>query len=118
MNRDRLLADAKETALKLAKKYKAPEPPVLKLPGPTGVAAIQLQVEGLSLQGKVTKHDQVVVKELAKVITGGDDADHIEPTSEDKLYALERQAFMRLVKTEGTLQRMEHMLTTGKPLRN
>ena len=84
----------------------------------SGVAAISLQVDGLSLQGKVTKHDQVVVAELAKVVTGGDDADHIEPTSEDKLYALERQAFMRLVKTEGTLRRMEHMLTTGKPLRN
>jgi 3-hydroxyacyl-CoA dehydrogenase len=118
MNRDRLLADAKEKALKLVKRYKAPEPPVLKLPGPTGVAAIQLQVETLTLQGKVTKHDQVVVAELAKVVTGGDDADHIDPTAEDKLYALERQAFMRLVKTEGTLARMEHMLQTGKPLRN
>lgn len=118
MNRDRLLADAKAAALKLAKGYKAPEPPVLKLPGPTGVAAISLQVEGLTLQGKVTKHDQTVIAELARVVTGGDDGDHIDPTSEDKLYALERQAFMRLVKTEGTLQRMEHMLTTGKPLRN
>ena len=39
----------------------------------TGVAAIQLQVEGLTLQGKVTKHDQIVVKELARVVTGGDD---------------------------------------------
>ncbi|MSP50521.1 MAG: 3-hydroxyacyl-CoA dehydrogenase [Alphaproteobacteria bacterium] len=118
MNRDRLLADAKAAALRLAKHYKAPEPPVLKLPGPTGVAAISLQVEGLTLQGKVTKHDQVVIAELAKVLTGGDDADHIDPTTEDKLYTLERQAFMRLVRTEGTLRRMEHMLTTGKPLRN
>jgi len=118
MNRDRLLADAKETALRLAKRYKAPEPQELRLPGPTGVAAISLQVEGLALQGKVTRHDQVVVAELAKVVTGGEDADHIDPIGEDKLYALERQAFMRLVKTEGTLARMEHMLTTGKPLRN
>jgi 3-hydroxyacyl-CoA dehydrogenase len=118
MNRDRLLADAKAKALSLAKRYKAPEPQDLRLPGPTGVAAIQLQIEGLALQGKVTPHDKVVVAELAKVVTGGDDADHIDPTGEDKLYALERQAFMRLVRTEGTLRRMEHMLSTGKPLRN
>jgi 3-hydroxyacyl-CoA dehydrogenase len=118
MNRDRLLADAKARALKLAENYAPPEPPVFRLPGPTGVAAINLQVDALTLQGKVTKHDQVVVAELARVVTGGDDGDHTEPTGEDKLYTLERQAFMRLMKTEGTLRRMEHMLSTGKPLRN
>jgi 3-hydroxyacyl-CoA dehydrogenase len=38
--------------------------------------------------------------------------------NEDHVTKLERAAFMKLVKTEGTLARMEHMLTTGKPLRN
>ncbi len=38
--------------------------------------------------------------------------------SEDDLLALERKHFMALVKTQGTLDRMEHMLATGKPLRN
>jgi 3-hydroxyacyl-CoA dehydrogenase len=38
--------------------------------------------------------------------------------SEDHLYRLEREAFMDLVKTPGTLARIEHMLDTGKPLRN
>ncbi|NJO34852.1 MAG: hypothetical protein HC869_18765 [Rhodospirillales bacterium] len=41
-----------------------------------------------------------------------------EIVTEDHVTKLERAAFMKLVKTEGTLARMEHMLTTGKPLRN
>ena len=55
---------------------------------------------------------------LAEVVTGGPGADPTEPVSEDEVLRLERAVFMRLVKTEATLARMEHMLETGKPLRN
>ena len=41
-----------------------------------------------------------------------------EPLGEDEVLKLEREAFMRLVRTEATLARMEHTLQTGKPLRN
>jgi 3-hydroxyacyl-CoA dehydrogenase len=41
-----------------------------------------------------------------------------EPIAEKEILALERAAFMKMVKTEPTLARMEHTLTTGKPLRN
>jgi 3-hydroxyacyl-CoA dehydrogenase len=44
--------------------------------------------------------------------------DHTETVTEDHVMKLERAAFMKLMKTEKTLARMEHMLTTGKPLRN
>lgn len=118
MNRDRLLADAKAKALKLARRYKPPEPPKeIRLPGPTAKAALALVVDDFRHQGKATPHDAVVSLELATVLSGGN-TDITETLGEDDLTKLERQAFMRLIRTEGTLARIEHMLETGKPLRN
>ena len=51
------------------------------------------------------------------MLTGGD-TDISKPLSEDDLLALERRNFMDLVKRKETIARMEHMLETGKPLRN
>lgn len=117
MNRDRLLADAKAKALELAANYSPPEKVTYTLPGPTGRTALELFLEGFALQGKATPHDVVVCGKLATILTGGD-GDVTKPLSEDDLLALERAAFMELVRTEGTMDRVEHMLTTGKPLRN
>ena len=117
-NRERLLADAKAVALKLAEDYAPPEPLALSLPGPSGKASLDFVVCDLVAKGQATAHDQVVAGALAEVLSGGRTADHSEAVSEDKLLALERAAVMRLVKTEATLARMEHMLETGKPLRN
>ncbi len=118
MNRDRLLADAKARALKmLADGYQPPKPAELRLPGPTGRTALNLAVHGFALQGKALPHDVVVSDALAEVLSGGK-TDHTETVTEDHVTKLERAAFMKLVKTEATLARMEHMLTTGKPLRN
>ena len=55
---------------------------------------------------------------LAAVLTGGPDADLTEPLSEAAVHKLEREALMTLIKTGPSLARMEHMLDTGKPLRN
>jgi len=117
-NRDRLLADAKARALALVEGYAPPEPVTLTLPGPSGKATLKYAVHDLHLKGVATHHDVVVADSLADVLTGGPDADHTEPTPEDSVLALERTAFMRLVRTEPTLARMEHTLETGKPLRN
>ncbi|HYE52266.1 MAG TPA: 3-hydroxyacyl-CoA dehydrogenase NAD-binding domain-containing protein [Azospirillaceae bacterium] len=117
MNRDRLLADAKKKALELAKDYQPPQPVELRLPGPTARVALAGAVEGFALQGKATPHDVVVSKEVAYVLSGGD-TDITRVMTEDDLLELEREAFVRLVKTTGTIDRIEHMLTTGKPLRN
>ncbi|MCB1885729.1 MAG: 3-hydroxyacyl-CoA dehydrogenase [Geminicoccaceae bacterium] len=117
-NRDRLLADAKAKALTLAGGYAPPEPATLRLPGPTGRAALGLALADLDKKGQLTAHDRAVTTELAGVLTGGDGADWTAPVSEDDVMALERAAFMRLVRTEGTLERIGHMLETGKPLRN
>ncbi|WP_353860425.1 3-hydroxyacyl-CoA dehydrogenase NAD-binding domain-containing protein [Azospirillum formosense] len=118
MNRDRLLADAKAKALELAANYTPPEKVTYTLPGPNGRAALELFLEGFALQGKATPHDMVVCGKLAGILTGGPKADVTQPVTEDQMLALERKAFMELVRTEGTIDRVEHMLTTGKPLRN
>ena len=51
------------------------------------------------------------------MLTGGD-ADYVDPVSEKDLLALERKSFMRLIRTGPTLDRIQHTLETGKPLRN
>ncbi|MCG8355961.1 MAG: 3-hydroxyacyl-CoA dehydrogenase, partial [Kiloniellales bacterium] len=117
-NRERLLADAKAKALELAERYQPPEPIELALPGPAGKASLRRAVCDLRAKGVATAHDEVVAEALAEVLSGGSEADHTEPLSEDQVLALERAAFMSLVKTEATLARMEHTLETGKPLRN
>ncbi len=117
MNRERLLADAKAKALALAEDYTAPEEQELVLPGPTGRAALQLALHDLALKGMATPHDQVVAGALAEALTGGE-TDMTETMTEKEFLKLERETFMTLARTEGTLARMEHMLDTGKPLRN
>ncbi|MDE0799409.1 MAG: 3-hydroxyacyl-CoA dehydrogenase NAD-binding domain-containing protein [Rhodospirillaceae bacterium] len=117
MNRERLLADAKAKALALVKNYVPPEEQELTLPGPTGLAALQMALNDLALKGMATPHDQVVAGALAEALTGGD-TDMTETMTEKEFLKLERETFMALARTEGTLARMEHMLDTGKPLRN
>ena len=117
MNRDRLLADAKERALALAENYSAPEKPEFHLPGQTGEVALTMAVDALYRTGKATAHDVVVGKALAHVLSGGN-TDMTETLSEDQVLGLERKAIVNLMKTTATLARMEHMLETGKPLRN
>jgi 3-hydroxyacyl-CoA dehydrogenase len=117
MNRDRLLADAKAKALALAQDYQPPKPQPISLPGPTGAAAIGLALDDFHHQGKATDYDMVVSGKLARVLSGGD-ADMLDETTEDKLLALEREAFQSLIRDPRTLARMERLLETGKPLRN
>ncbi|MBM3556852.1 MAG: 3-hydroxyacyl-CoA dehydrogenase, partial [Alphaproteobacteria bacterium] len=117
MNRARVLADAKARALSMVAGYKAPEPVEINLPGATARAALAMAVEGFYLQGKATPHDLVVSKALGRVLSGGD-VDMTDLVKEQDILRLEREAFLSLIKTNATLDRIEHMLTTGKPLRN
>ena len=117
MNRDRLLADAKATALRLAENYAPPEPPSVVLPGPSGKVAMQMAAEGFARRGIATPHDLVVAGALADVLSGGA-TDILETVSEDALLELEHESFMRLVRTPATLDRFETLLETGRPVRN
>ena len=117
MNRYRLLADAKAKALSMVEGYQPPDAPVYRLPGPSAKAAMEMAVAGFQRLGKATEYDGVVSSTLATVLSGGD-TDMLYEMSEDDVLELERNAFMGLVRTPGTLARIEHMLMTGKPLRN
>lgn len=117
MNRDRLLYDAKQRVLELAESYTPPQPANFNLPGPSGRLGMNMAVENLRRQGIAFDHDLVVADELAGILSGGT-ADLVDTVNEPQMLALERQAFLRLIKKAPSLARIEHMLETGKPLRN
>jgi len=121
MNRDRLLADAKTRALALVEGYQPPEPPTFRPAGAGGKAALALAVAGFAARGLATPYDTVVAEHLAEVLCGGPDTtgrDMTDTLSEDDMLALERQAFLSLTRDPRSIARIEHMLATGKPLRN
>jgi 3-hydroxyacyl-CoA dehydrogenase len=117
MNRARLLADAKARALAMVEGYQAPGKRDYTLPGPSGHAAMEMAVRNFRRLGKATAYDEVVAGALADILSGGD-ADPIEPVSEAQVLKLERDRFNWLVRQAGTLERIESMMLTGKPLRN
>jgi 3-hydroxyacyl-CoA dehydrogenase len=117
-NKDRLLADAKAKVLAMiAEGYTPPQEPEIRLPGPTAKAGFDLAVEGFVMQGKATAHDAVVSGAVASVLSG-DQTDITVIMTEDQLLDLERKHFINLAKTKASIERIEHMLETGKPLRN
>ena len=67
--------------------------------------------------GKISDHDVFVSKMLAEIICGGD-TDISESVNEKKLLDLEKKSILRLLREPLTLDRIEHTLLTGKPLRN
>lgn len=119
MNRNRLLFDAKKKALELVNGY---QPPVqredIRLAGPSGKYALEMAVADLRKTGKASPYDVIVCEALARVLSGGEKADWTTPLKEDDIIKLEREEFMKLARRPETLARIEHMLDTGKPLRN
>jgi 3-hydroxyacyl-CoA dehydrogenase len=122
LDRERLLADAKRDALALADRrdrgdWRPPEPPTFRLPGAGGRLVLEQVVDNLRLQGKASEHDAVVAGKLAYVLTGGD-CSPLDTLSEQQILDLEREAFLSLCGLPKSQDRMEALLTTGKPLRN
>ncbi len=117
MNRRRVLADAKAKCIAMAENYEIPTPATFRLPGASAKTALFMAIDGFVASGKATPHDVVVSKILAHVLSGGD-TDMQDELSEQQILDLELAGFMELVKTKGTIARIEHMLATGKPLRN
>lgn len=119
MNRDRLIEDAKQTALAMVSEgYAQPRPrtdiPVLGAPA---LSAIKLAIHMMVRGGFISEYDAHVAKKLAYIITGGD-LSHRTLVSEQYLLDLEREAFVSLCGEKHTQERIQHMLKTGKPLRN
>jgi len=118
MNRERLIADAKAVALqRVADGYRPPVPQPIPVGGASLKAALELGVHLAWRAGRATDHDVTVGKALAHVFAGGA-VPHATTVSEQHLLDLEREAFLRLLGEPKTLARIQHTLTTGKPLRN
>jgi 3-hydroxyacyl-CoA dehydrogenase len=119
MNRDRLIADAKKEVLALAATgYVQPQQrtDILALGNPA-LATLKLGVHLMKRAGYISDHDALIGEKLARVLTGGD-LNHETRVSEQYLLDLEREAFLSLIGTRPTQDRIAHMLKTGKPLRN
>ena len=116
MNRDTLIADAKARALDLAPDYVTPLPRKMMALGKPGVGNLDYALFSFKEAGQASDHDVRIGHEIAVVLSGGDGPPR-EVTEQD-LLDLERDAFLRLLGTKETQERITHMLTTGKPLRN
>ena len=118
MNPDHLLAVAKREVLALANDYRPPERGKnIYAAGKTLLAALEIGVRQLQWAGYATEYDGVVVGQLARVLCGGE-LSTPQWVSEDYILRLEREAFLALLHNQKTLERIQAMLTTGKPLRN
>ncbi|MGB6264125.1 MAG: 3-hydroxyacyl-CoA dehydrogenase NAD-binding domain-containing protein [Candidatus Acidiferrales bacterium] len=117
-NRDRGVADAKETALAMVRAgYHAPAPADIRVPGEEFLAAAKLAIHMLLRGEYATEYDGVVARKLAWVLAGGN-LTAPQGVSEEYLLDLEREAFVSLCGERKTQERIAHTLKTGKPLRN
>ena len=116
MNRNSLLEVSMEI-LNNNKDFKAPSELKFNLPGKTVLPEMNKILDKLYNDKVILDHGLKVAQELAHVLSGGDTS--IDKTlSEDDLYKLELDAFMRLIETKETQDRIKHTLATGKPLVN
>ncbi len=116
MNRNSLLEVSKKILLD-NKDFKAPNELEFRLPGKTVREEMDKIIEKLYNDKVILEHGAEVAKELAHVLSGGDTT--IDKTlSEDDLFKLELDAFMKLMETQKTQDRIKHTLATGKPLIN
>jgi 3-hydroxyacyl-CoA dehydrogenase len=119
MNRERLIAGAKQRALdRVRDGYQPPAPRrAVRVGGESLRAALQLGVHLARRAGRISDHDALIGRKLATILTGGD-LPHATTVSEQRLLDLEREAFIGLCGERKTLERIAHTLKTGKPLRN
>jgi 3-hydroxyacyl-CoA dehydrogenase len=119
MNRERLLADAKARALQRVQEGYQPPPPRTAIPvgGDAVLAALKLGIHLAWRAGRISEHDVLIGRKLATVMAGGT-LPHPATVTEQELLDLEREAFLSLLGERKTLERIQHTLKTGKPLRN
>ncbi|WP_370478285.1 3-hydroxyacyl-CoA dehydrogenase/enoyl-CoA hydratase family protein [Tamlana flava] len=119
VNKDRQIATAKAHAKLLAEAgYTKPvKRNDVKVLGKQALGMFLVGTDSMEASNYISEHDHKIANKLAYVMTGGDLS---EPTlvSEQYLLDLEREAFLSLCTERKTLERIQHMLKTGKPLRN
>tara|TARA_A100001015_G_scaffold18922_1_gene21890 strand:+ start:8711 stop:10933 length:2223 start_codon:yes stop_codon:yes gene_type:complete len=116
MNRNSLLDESKKI-IYANRDFKPPKPCTFNLSGKPLKNKMIILLEKLYNDKVILDHGMEVGKELANVLSGGDTS--IDKTlTEDDLYKLELDSFMRLIQTKKTQERIKHTLSTGKPLIN
>ena len=118
MHRDLLLVTAKQQARAMADAgYRPPAEPKIKLLGQTGKSVLDVTVYIMTEAKWASPYDKVLAGKVAKIMTGGD-LSEAQEVPESYVLKLEREAILECFQDERTHKRMEHMLKTGKPLRN
>ncbi len=126
MNRERLVADAKQTALALARGGWKPavsswqegaQATQIKVLGESFLAAAKMAIHLMVRGGYVSDYDAHVARKLANILAGGA-LSAPQTVSEQYVLDLEREAFVSLLGEKKTQERIAHTLKTGKPLRN
>lgn len=119
MNRDRQILDAKSAAIELAEAGYTMQPQAsnIKVQGRTGLALFAAGINGMRMGNYISDHDAKIAMKIANVMCGGDLTSPQE-VSEQYLLDLEREAFVSLCGERKTLERIQSILTGGKPLRN
>jgi len=117
-NRDYLIGEAKKEVLKIVDEgYAPPLKQPIKVLGQAAQGMIEVEIFNM-LKGKfITEYDAFLARRIAYVISGGEVRDN-STVEEDVILKLEREAFIDFWKEKKTMARVEHMLKTGKPLRN
>ena len=116
MNRERLLTDAIARVKDLATDYVAPLPRTTVALGKETMGNLKYGVWAMHEAGQISEFEVRLATELAYVLAGGDGPPRV--VTEQDILDLEREAFLKLLGTKETQARIEHMLKTGKPLRN
>ena len=116
MNRNSLL-EASRQILDENQNFKSPSESVFNLPGKSVRGKMHKILDKLYNDKIILDHGMEVARELAYVLSGGDTTIERQ-LSEDDLYKLELNAFMKLIETSKTQERIRHTLATGKPLIN
>ncbi len=119
VNKDRLIAEAKKHALLMAEAgYTQPvQRQDIKVLGKQALGMFLVGTDQMKAGKYISEHDQKIANKLAYVMAGGD-LSEASFVSEQYLLDLEREAFLSLCTEKKTLERIQYMLTKGKPLRN
>ncbi len=119
MNMGRRIAEAKKSVLEIHEQgYTIPTPRNdIKVLGKAGLGAMLAGINGMWRGGYATDHDALVARKLAYVMCGGDLSEQ-SLVSEQYLLDLEREAFLSLCGEKKTLERIQSVLKSGRPIRN
>jgi len=117
-NRDHLIGEAKKEVLRMVSDGYTPSlKQKIKVVGEAAQGMVNVQLSDMQQAGFVSEYDAFLARRIAFVLSGGEVKFGSE-VEEEVILKLEEEAFLDLLKQEKTHKRIEHMLTTGKPLRN